>query len=64
MLGGYYIAIHDGTEKDGVWAIECWHAYQVPRDVYVYIKQLENYIKNPKKSKLKKVYDRRFKKEK
>jgi hypothetical protein len=30
--------------------------FQVTEDVYVYVKQLEAYIKNPKKSKLLTVY--------
>ena len=37
-----------------------WEAFKVPKAVYVYIKQLENYIKNPRKSNLKKVYSDRF----
>jgi len=36
--------------------------YEVPEDVYVYIKQLEAYIKHPKQSKLKQFYKDRFKK--
>lgn len=37
-----------------------WEAFEVPEAVYVYIKQLENHIKNPRKSNLKKVYSDRF----
>lgn len=37
-----------------------WEAFKVPEAVYVYIKQLENYVKNPRKSDLKKVYSDRF----
>lgn len=34
--------------------------YEVPKEVYVYIKQLETYIKNPEESQLKKIYKTRF----
>lgn len=37
-----------------------WEAFEVDEAVYVYIKQLENYIKDPKHSKLKKLYSDRF----
>jgi len=48
---GYYIAIKD---KDG------FKKHDVNKDVYMYIRQLENYIKYPMHSKLKEVYNGRF----
>ncbi len=54
ISGSNIIAVKSGDNDTD------WTAYQVPRDVYVYIRQLECYIKNPKESKLKQVYDRRF----
>lgn len=38
-----------------------WESFSVPCEIYTYIKQLENYIKNPKQSKLKELYPERFK---
>lgn len=35
--------------------------YKVPKAVYIYIHQLEWYIKRPTQSKLKEVYNFRFK---
>lgn len=35
--------------------------FEVPKEVYVYVKQLEMYIKYPTRSKLKDVYHERFK---
>ena len=38
--------------------------YKVKYEVYIYIKQLENYIKHQEMSKLKGVYSERFRKDK
>lgn len=38
-----------------------WEAFEVEEAVYNYIKQLENYIKDPKHSKIKELYSDRFK---
>lgn len=37
-----------------------YEAYTVPDRVYIYIGQLEAYIRNPEQSKLKEVYKDRF----
>ena len=36
-------------------------SFEVPHSVYVYIRQLETYIVDPKKCKLKELYTHRFK---
>lgn len=38
--------------------------FEVPEEVYVYVKQLETYIRNPEISKLKNIYPHRFNKPK
>ena len=38
----------------------CWLWFAVPKEVYVYIRQLEHFIKYPELSKLKEVYSERF----
>lgn len=50
--GGYYLSAlnQDGNYKH----------YKVPREVYQYVQQLEQYIKHPDISKLKEVYKERF----
>jgi len=48
---GYYIAVKD---KDD------FKKHAVNKDVYMYIRQLENYIKYPMHSKLKEVHNERF----
>jgi hypothetical protein len=37
--------------------------FSVPHEVYVYVRQLETYITNPKNSKLKELYPSRFRNE-
>jgi hypothetical protein len=48
----YTVAVKD---REGTWV-----RFQVPQDVYIYIKQLEAYIHNPEASKLREVYHERF----
>lgn len=38
-----------------------YYPFQVPEEVYIYIRQLEAYIKHPDLSKLKELYSDRFK---
>lgn len=51
-MGTYNLAIKDKNET--------YKHFSVSEEVYVYVRQLEAYIKNPKKSKLKEVYSDRF----
>lgn len=38
-----------------------YKTFEVPREVYLYIKQLETAVKHPRKSKIKDLYPERFK---
>jgi len=51
----YYVSVKN---KEGG-----YKTYSVPQEVYIYILQLEAYIRNPTKSKLKEVYNDSNKKE-
>lgn len=41
-------------------APETWNQFEVPAEVYVYIRQLEEFVKSPETSKLKELYKERF----
>lgn len=49
----YYISC---LNRDGL-----YKEYEVPEEVYLYVRQLECYVKYPEESKLKTVYCERFK---
>lgn len=52
-MAKYYVSIKDKGGK--------FNHFDVPKEVYVYIKQLESFIKDSKNSKLKDLYAERFK---
>jgi len=49
----YYISVKNKNGK--------YQSFKVPEEIHRYIIQLECYILNPKQSKLKEVYNERFK---
>lgn len=51
-MNNYIVSVKN---KNGI-----YQQFKVPEEVYVYVKQLEAYIKSPNKSKLKEVYHERF----
>lgn len=48
----YFLSVKDKNGKD--------IKIEVKKEVYIYVKQLENYIKNPESSGLMNLYPKRF----
>ena len=48
------------NDNNMIYVISCLNKHRVPQEVFIYIRQLECALRNPKVSKLKQLYPDRF----